>query len=129
MKRQRELWKGRCTVIRVGTLNIGTITRRGRELADIMERSNIGILRLQETKWKSSKARNIEGGYKLFHNEDDGRKNGIGIAVREELVKSVLEVKRVSARLMAIKLEEKGSRLNIVSVYAPQVNNIEWRKK
>ena len=36
---------------------------------------------------------------------------------------SVLEVKRVSDRLMAIKLEVKGSILNIVSAYTPQVNN------
>ena len=45
--------------------------------------------------------------------------------LREKLAKSVLEVKRVSDRLMAMKLEVKGSILNIVSAYsyAPQVNN------
>ena len=43
--------------------------------------------------------------------------------VMEELVESVLEVKRVSDRLMAMKLEVKRSILNIVSAYAPQVNN------
>ena len=43
--------------------------------------------------------------------------------LREELAESVLEVKRVSDRLMAMKLEVKGSILNIVSAYAPQVNN------
>ena len=32
-------------------------------------------------------------------------------------------MKRVSDRLMAMKLEVKGSILNIVSAYAPQVNN------
>ena len=43
--------------------------------------------------------------------------------LRKELAESVLEVKRVSDRLMAIKLEVNGSILNIVSAYAPQVNN------
>ena len=43
--------------------------------------------------------------------------------LREELAESVLEVKRVSDRLMAMKLEVKRSILNIVSAYAPQVNN------
>ena len=43
--------------------------------------------------------------------------------MREELAESVLEVKRVSDRLMAMKLEVKGSILNIVSAYTPQVNN------
>ena len=43
-------------------------------------------------------------------------KNGEGEA------KSVPEVKRVSDRLMAIKLKVNGSILNVVSVYATQVN-------
>ena len=124
-KKLREAWKGRHSLIRVGTLIIGTMTERGRELADMMERRNVDILCLQETKWKGSKARNIGGGCKLFYmyNGADGRKNRIGIVVREELVQSVLKVKRVSDRLMAMKLEVKGSILNIVSAYAPQVNN------
>ena len=122
MKKQREAWKGRCSLIRVGTLNIGAMTGRGRELADMMEQRNVDILCLQETRWKGSKARNIGGGCKIFCNGADGRKNGIGIVLREELAESVLEVKRVSDRLMAMKLEVNGSTL-IVSAYAPQVNN------
>ena len=43
--------------------------------------------------------------------------------LREELAESVLEVKRVSDRLMAMKLEVNGSILNIVSAHASQVNN------
>ena len=88
-----------------------------------MGRRNVNILCLQKTKWKGSKARKIGGGCKLFYNGADGRKNGIEIVVKEELAESVLEVKRVSDRLMAMKLEVKGSILNIVSTYAPQVNN------
>ena len=42
--------------------------------------------------------------------------------LREELVESVLEVKRVSDRLMAMKLEVNGPILNIISAYASQVN-------
>ena len=82
VKKQREAWKGRCSLIRVGTLNIGTMTGRGRELADMMERKNVDVLCLQETKWKGSKARNIGGGCKIFYNRADGRKNGIGIVLR-----------------------------------------------
>ena len=65
------------------------MTGRGRELADMMERRNVDILCLQETRWKGSKARNIGGGYKIFYNGADGRKNGIGIMLREELAESV----------------------------------------
>ena len=76
------------------------MTGRERELADMMERRNVDILCLQETKWKGSKARNIGGGCKIFYNGADGKKNGIGIVLREELAESVLEVKRVSDRLI-----------------------------
>ena len=102
VKRQWEVWNERCRLIRVGILNIGTMTGRRRELADMMEQRNVDIMCLQKTKWKGSKARNIGGGCKLFYNKADGRKNGIGIVVREEWVESVLEVKRVSDRLMAM---------------------------
>ena len=57
MKKQQEAWKGRHSLIRVGTLNIGTITGRRRELADMMEQRNVDILCLQETKWKRNKAK------------------------------------------------------------------------
>ena len=99
------------------------MTRRVRGLANLTERNNVDILCLQKTKWKGSKARNIGGGCKLFYNGADGRRNGIKIVVREELAESVLEVKRVSGKLMALKIEVKGSILNIVSAYAPKVNN------
>ena len=90
VKKQREAWKGRHSLIRMGTLNIGTMTGRGRELADMMKRRNVDILCLQETKWKGNKARNIGGGCKIFYNRADERKNGIGIVLREELAESVL---------------------------------------
>ena len=83
------------------------MTGRERELADLMERRNVEILCLQETRWKGRKARNIGGRCKLFYNAADERKNEIGIVVREELTESVLEVKRVLDRLMAMKLEVK----------------------
>ena len=48
VRKQREVWKGRRSLIRVGTLNIGTMTERGRELADMMEQRNVDtVLSLQ----------------------------------------------------------------------------------
>ena len=108
VKRQREVWKGRRSLIRVGTLNIRAMTGRERELADMMKQRNVDILCLQKTKWKGSTSRNIGGGCKIFYSGADGRKNGIGIVVGKELAENVLEVKRVSDKLMDMKLEVKG---------------------
>ncbi|KAK3538591.1 hypothetical protein QTP86_006976 [Hemibagrus guttatus] len=94
---------------------------KGRELADMMERRKVDILCVQETKWKGSKARSIGAEFKLFYYGVDSRRNGVGVVLKEEFVKNVLEVKRVSDRVMSLKLEIEGVMLNVVSGYAPQV--------
>ncbi|KAK3572652.1 hypothetical protein QTP86_001632 [Hemibagrus guttatus] len=79
------------------------MTGKGRELAD------------------GSKARSIGAGFKLFYYGVDSKRNGVGVVLKEEFVRNVLEVKRVSDRVMSLKLEFEGVMLNVVSGYAPQV--------
>ena len=82
----------------------------------------VDVPHLQETSGKRVKRGTLEvdANYSTMKLME---KNGIGIVVREELVESVLEVKKVPDRLMAIKMEMKRLILNLVSVYAPQVNS------
>ncbi|KAK3545490.1 hypothetical protein QTP70_007730 [Hemibagrus guttatus] len=94
---------------------------KGRELADMMERRKVDILCVQETRWKGSKAHSIGAGFKLFYYGVDSKRNGVGVVLKEEFVRNVLEVKRVSDRVMDLKLEFEGVMLNVVSGYAPQV--------
>ncbi|KAK3559780.1 hypothetical protein QTP86_020729 [Hemibagrus guttatus] len=75
----------------------------------------------KETRWKGSKARSIGAGFKLFYYGVDSKRNGVGVVLKEEFVRNVLEVKRVSDRVMSLKLEIEGVMLNVVSGYAPQV--------
>ncbi|KAK3572554.1 hypothetical protein QTP86_000438 [Hemibagrus guttatus] len=119
--RQREKRKGKSVGLRIGTLNVGTMTGKGRELADMMERRKVDILSVQETRWKGSKARSIGAGFKLFYYGVDSKRNGVGVVLKEEFVRNVLEVKRVSDRVMSLKLEIEGVMLNVVSGYAPQI--------
>ncbi|KAK3521229.1 hypothetical protein QTP70_001038 [Hemibagrus guttatus] len=121
VRRQREKRKGKSVGLRIGTLNVGTTTGKGRELADMMERRKVDILCVQETRWKGSKARSIGAGFKLFYYGVDSKRNGVGVVLKEEFVRNVLEVKRVSDRVMSLKLEIEGVMLNVVSGYAPQV--------
>ncbi len=51
----------------------------------------------------------------------DGQRNGIGVILKEEYLNSVLEVKRVSDRMMSVKLEIEAVMINVISAYAPQV--------
>ncbi|KAK3528569.1 hypothetical protein QTP70_003743 [Hemibagrus guttatus] len=86
-----------------------------------MERRKVDILCVQETRWKGSKARSIGAGFKLFYYGVDSKRNGVGVVLKEEFVRNVLEVKRVSDRVMSLKLEIEGVMLYVVSGYAPQV--------
>ncbi|KAK3533866.1 hypothetical protein QTP70_032986 [Hemibagrus guttatus] len=64
---------------------------KGRELADVMERRKVDILCVQETRWKDSKARSIGAGFKLFYYGVDSKRNGVGVVLKEEFVRNVLE--------------------------------------
>ncbi|KAI5102778.1 hypothetical protein C0J45_8130 [Silurus meridionalis] len=75
----------------------------------------------KETKWKGSKARNIGGGFKLFYHGVDGKRNGVGVILKEEYSKSVVEVKKVSDRVMIVKVKVEGMMINVISAHAPQV--------
>ncbi|KAK3562558.1 hypothetical protein QTP86_002039 [Hemibagrus guttatus] len=57
-----------------------------------MERRKADILCVQETRWKGSKARSIGAGFKLFYYGVDSKRNGVGVVLKEEFVRNVLEV-------------------------------------
>ncbi|XP_068235528.1 uncharacterized protein [Palaemon carinicauda] len=69
--------------MRVATLNVGTMTGKGRELVDLMERRKIGVLCVQETKWKGNKAKELGEGCKFCNSgaNMEGR-NGVLESVR-----------------------------------------------
>ena len=107
---------GRKMEVKVGTLNVGTMTCKGRELADMMKRK-VDILCVQETRWKGSKARNIGDGCKIFYHGEDGRRNGVGVILKEDYIGRVLHVDRI----MYMKLDIEGVMMTVISAYAPQV--------
>ena len=49
---------------------------------------------VQETKWKGSKAKELGNGFKLFYIGEDGRRNGVGIILNDEIKRGVMSVKR-----------------------------------
>ena len=74
---------------------------------------------------------NIGDGCKIvYHGEDgrrngvgvilkeDGRINGVGFILKEDYIGRVLEVKRVSDRMMYMKLDIEGVMTTVISAYA-----------
>ncbi|XP_046976367.1 craniofacial development protein 2-like [Vanessa cardui] len=107
--------------VRIATWNIGSMNVRSIELIDILERRHINICCVQETRWKGAKSLNIGKGYKLIYNGKDDTKNGVGIILDQNLSQNIVEVNRISDRIIGVKMAfEKQACLNVISVYAPQ---------
>jgi len=67
-----------------------------------------------------AKVKEVDG-YKLWYSGSIKARNGVDILVDKELVDFVVEVRRTSDRIMAIKVLVGTEFINVVSVYAPQI--------
>ena len=114
--------------VRLASWNIGSLTGKSIELVKSLRRRSISIACVQETKWVGTKAREIDG-YKLWYSGSSKEKNGVGILVVKDLADQVVEVRRKSDRIIAIKVFVDSVFVNVVSVYAPQVGLPEETKK
>ena len=124
-----QLKKRALNGIRIGQLNIGSMTGRGRELADLMRIKKVDILCVQETRWKGNKAKELGDGYKLFYSgaNEQGR-NGVGVVLSGDMKNAVTEVNRKNDRMMRVKVCYGEETINIISAYAPQVGCSEDEK-
>ena len=120
-ERNEERKKAKKIKLRVATLNVGTMTGKGREVAGLMKRRGVDILYVQETRWKGEIARCIGGGYKMWYCGSANKKNDVGIILKKEHVDRVVEIWRVADRIICLKMELDGVMLNVISAYAPQV--------
>ncbi|GKA95311.1 craniofacial development protein 2-like protein, partial [Tanacetum coccineum] len=114
--------------IRVGSWNIGTLTGKFFELVDALRRKKVDIACFQETKWKGSRTR--EGNqYKLWYSGSETARNGVGVALAPDLKDKVVQVIRISDRIMLVRLVIEEETINVISAYAPQVGLGEAEKK
>ena len=72
-KGRREMKKRKIKLM-VATLNVGIMTGKGREVADLMERRGVDILCVQETRWKGERARCIGGEIKCGTVEEETKR-------------------------------------------------------
>ncbi|KAI5624689.1 hypothetical protein C0J50_15495 [Silurus asotus] len=88
--------------VQVGTLNVCLMTGKGRAVAE-----------------KEIKARNFRGGFKLFYHGVDEKQNGVGVILKEEYSKTVVDIEFMI--VLTVKLEVEAVMINVISAYAPQV--------
>ena len=91
------------------------MTGKGKELADMMHRRKVEALFVQETRWKSSKARSTGAEFKKFYHDVDRKTNRVSVILKEEHSKNVVEVTTVSDSIMSVRVEIKSVMINVVS--------------
>ena len=116
--------------LRVVSWNVGTMTGKAMEIADVLRRRKVDITCVQEVKLKGSKARNVGHGYNFFYHGDTSNRNGVGIILREERTNDILEISRISDRIILLKLACPNTKevTTIISAYAPQQGLPELEK-
>ena len=114
---------------RFATCNVGSMTGRGRELVEEVWRRNIDVMCVQETKWRGNAAREFGEGYKIIYSGESNKRNRMGIILSRKWKDNVVDLKRVSDRLMGIKLKGGQEMIMIISAYGPQVGCADEEKE
>jgi exonuclease III len=107
------------------------MTGKSREIVEALNERKIAICCVQETRWRSEGTRRLGDqlkGYKFYWKGQADGQGGVGILLTTELAKDVIEVKRLSARVILVKLLVANGTLSVVSAYAPQTGRPEEEK-
>ena len=108
-------------IMRFLTVNLGTMTGKSREVANMMKRRRVSIACMQETKWKGAKDKEIGEGYKIYYFGTSNNRNGVAAILEREWHDKISKVDRISDRIINVKLAYGNSILNVISGYASQV--------
>ena len=117
---------------KIASWNIGSMRGRSSEIVETITRRNVDLCCVQEVRWRGASARHITGKdyrYKFFWVGNNQGTSGIGVLLAEKWVDKVYDIKRVSDRIMLIKLlVGEAAVFTVLSVYAPQTGLEESTK-
>ena len=94
-----------------------------------MGRRNIDVMCVHETKWRGNATRELGEGYKIIYSGESNKRNGVGIILSRKWKDNVVDVKRVSDRLMGIKVKGGQEMITIILAYGSQVGCAEEEKE
>ena len=117
---------------RFSSWNVGTMTGRSLEVVDELWKRKVDICGVQETRWKGANTRFIgmKGRrYKFWWQGGDTGTGGVGIMMKEDLSKNVIEVKRKSDRLIVVTLVMGKLVVKVICAYAPQQGRPDEEKE
>ena len=122
---------------KIGTWNVRSLNMPGKieNVLKEMKRMRVGIMGVAEIFWTKegsfpTQLPESEGGdkYHVFYSGGKRKRRGVGVIVREEVVKSVMMWEPISERIMIMKLKVAPINMLIVQIYAPCEDDKEEEK-
>ena len=93
------------------------------ELCEKLVRREVGICCIQEMRWRGMGSKfvgSLDRRFKLWWSGNEDKIGGVGILVREDLCMNVVEINRISDRVMVVVIIFGKKVVRIVCAYAPQ---------
>ena len=116
----------------IASWNVGTMKRRSLEVVETLERRNVDICCVQEVRFRGKQSRLFEGKemkYKFTWSGNDEGTYGVGVLIAEKWISSILEVNRISDRIIHLRLNLGKTLVSIVSMYMlPKLDSPSLRK-
>ena len=91
--------------LRLATANVGSMVGRSAEVTETIRRRNVNVVALQKVRYKNDGVRKLRGDdfeYKLYWKGEETGRDGVGLIVKHDLIEYVMEVRRVSPRIISI---------------------------
>ena len=83
-----------------------------------MQNVNLDILEIAETHWTEER-KIIQENHTMIYSGGEKHRNGVGIAMKNTVAKSMMGFWAISDRVIMMKLEAKPFNINVMQVYAP----------
>jgi len=105
---------------------------RAGEQVEVLAERRMGVVCVQETRWRGSGCRffgAIGKRYKLFWIGSKAKSDSVGIFVAEKWIDSAVSVERHSERILVLKMVLGNCLLNVFMVYAPHSGKPDEEKE
>ena len=116
---------------RIGCMNVNTMYRTGRTvlMVEEMQRYNIEVLGISESRWLGSGVTSVQG-IRIIHfgKKEGSHERGVAIALGRRTQKMLETYQCVSERIVTCRLKGKYGNIKVIQVYAPTEDKSEEEK-
>ena len=107
-------------LLNVTTWNARTLYQPGKldNLIQELNHMKIDIMGIVEARWTDIR-KIVKDDYTMIYSGGEDHKNGVGMMLRNEVVKSLIGYWPISDRVVVVKLQAKSFNINMIQVYAP----------